>query len=180
MDTLSPVEHYPVVSYWSRGFYKIRSKRAFVFICACLEFVIGVWKKCSEAYILARAVRHSYMLLVLYACICFVRFANVKSSSVIHSLMMATGAISPVLIAIGIVVQINNSMADLPLSKFWTLNYYGQVLNEANLTNAVLSRTVLTRSDLGGATVEGADFSDAVIDLPQKLVHICFYPSIIA
>ncbi|XP_034701965.1 thylakoid lumenal protein TL20.3, chloroplastic isoform X3 [Vitis riparia] len=42
------------------------------------------------------------------------------------------------------------------------------VLNEANLTNAVLARTVLTRSDLGGAVIEGADFSDAVIDLPQK------------
>ncbi|MBA0611471.1 hypothetical protein Godav_012159, partial [Gossypium davidsonii] len=43
-----------------------------------------------------------------------------------------------------------------------------QVLNEANLTNAVLVRSVLTRSDLGGALIEGADFSDAVIDLPQK------------
>lgn len=46
-----------------------------------------------------------------------------------------------------------------------------QVLNEANLTNAVLVRTVLTRSDLGGALIEGADFSDAVIDLPQKQVY---------
>lgn len=46
-----------------------------------------------------------------------------------------------------------------------------QVLNEANLTNAILSRTVLTRSDLGGAVIEGADFSDAVLDLPQKLVQ---------
>lgn len=45
-----------------------------------------------------------------------------------------------------------------------------QVLNEANLTNAVLARTVLTRSDLGGALIEGADFSDAVLDLPQKQV----------
>ncbi|KAE8055974.1 hypothetical protein FH972_012777 [Carpinus fangiana] len=42
------------------------------------------------------------------------------------------------------------------------------VLNEANLTNAVLARTVLTRSDLGGALIDGADFSDAVLDLPQK------------
>ncbi|EOA37792.1 hypothetical protein CARUB_v10012683mg [Capsella rubella] len=42
------------------------------------------------------------------------------------------------------------------------------VLNEANLTNAVLVRSVLTRSDLGGAKIEGADFSDAVIDLLQK------------
>lgn len=45
-----------------------------------------------------------------------------------------------------------------------------QVLNEANLTNAVLVRSVLTRSDLGGAIIEGADFSDAVLDLPQKQV----------
>ncbi|XVF52674.1 hypothetical protein PTKIN_Ptkin05aG0037100 [Pterospermum kingtungense] len=46
------------------------------------------------------------------------------------------------------------------------------VLNEANLTNAILVRSVLTRSDLGGALIEGADFSDAVIDLPQKQVFI--------
>lgn len=45
-----------------------------------------------------------------------------------------------------------------------------KVLNEANLTNAILLRTVLTRSDLGGAIIEGADFSDAVLDLPQKHV----------
>ncbi|XP_034701959.1 thylakoid lumenal protein TL20.3, chloroplastic isoform X2 [Vitis riparia] len=50
------------------------------------------------------------------------------------------------------------------------------VLNEANLTNAVLARTVLTRSDLGGAVIEGADFSDAVIDLPQKQA-LCKYAS---
>lgn len=43
-----------------------------------------------------------------------------------------------------------------------------QVLNEANLTNALLVRAVLTRSDLGSAIIEGADFSDAVLDLPQK------------
>ncbi|XP_058782947.1 uncharacterized protein LOC131657581 [Vicia villosa] len=43
------------------------------------------------------------------------------------------------------------------------------VLNEANLTNAILSKTVLTRSDLGGAVIKGADFSDVVLDLPQKL-----------
>ena len=51
-------------------------------------------------------------------------------------------------------------------------------MNEANLTNAVLARTVLTRSDLGGALIEGADFSDAVLDLPQKQVcvgHNLFY-----
>ncbi|XP_057518647.1 thylakoid lumenal protein TL20.3, chloroplastic [Amaranthus tricolor] len=50
------------------------------------------------------------------------------------------------------------------------------VLNEANLTNAVLVRSVLTRSDMAGAIIEGADFSDAVIDLPQKLA-LCKYAS---
>lgn len=50
------------------------------------------------------------------------------------------------------------------------------VLNEANLRNAVLVRSVLTRSDLGGAVIEGADFSDAVLDLPQKLA-LCKYAS---
>lgn len=50
------------------------------------------------------------------------------------------------------------------------VNILAQVLNEANLTNAVLVRSVLTRSDLGGAIIEGADFSDAVLDLPQKQV----------
>ena len=50
-----------------------------------------------------------------------------------------------------------------------------QVLNEANFTNAVLVRSVLTRSDLGGALIEGADFSDAVIDLPQKQVFISLF-----
>lgn len=50
------------------------------------------------------------------------------------------------------------------------------VLNEANLTNAVLARTILTRSDLGGAIIEGADFSDAVIDLSQKQA-LCKYAS---
>lgn len=52
----------------------------------------------------------------------------------------------------------------------FSLYFSVQVLNEANLTNAVLVRTVLTRSDLGGAIIEGADFSDAVIDLAQKQV----------
>ncbi|KAI4303234.1 hypothetical protein MLD38_038888 [Melastoma candidum] len=50
------------------------------------------------------------------------------------------------------------------------------VLNDANLTNAVLVRSVLTRSDLGGALIEGADFSDAVLDLPQKQA-LCKYAS---
>lgn len=46
-----------------------------------------------------------------------------------------------------------------------------QVLNEANLKNAILVRAVLTRSDLGSAVIEGADFSDAVLDLLQKQVR---------
>ncbi|PIA35740.1 hypothetical protein AQUCO_03500235v1 [Aquilegia coerulea] len=50
------------------------------------------------------------------------------------------------------------------------------VLNEANLTNAVLARTVLTRSDLAKAIIVGADFSDAVLDLPQKQA-LCKYAS---
>lgn len=50
------------------------------------------------------------------------------------------------------------------------------VLNEANLKNAVLVRTVLTRSDLAGALIEGADFSDAVLDLSQKQA-LCKYAS---
>lgn len=52
------------------------------------------------------------------------------------------------------------------------------MLNEANLTNAILVRSVLTRSDLGGAVIEGADFSDAVIDLPQKQVILASQLSI--
>lgn len=50
------------------------------------------------------------------------------------------------------------------------------MLNEANLTNAILVRSVLTRSDLGGAKIEGADFSDAVIDLLQK--QVTFHSSV--
>ncbi|KAJ9555291.1 hypothetical protein OSB04_009905 [Centaurea solstitialis] len=50
------------------------------------------------------------------------------------------------------------------------------VLNEANLTNAILVRTVLTRSDLGRAVIDGADFSDAVLDLTQKQA-LCKYAS---
>eukprot|EP00270_Netrium_digitus_P007276 TRINITY_DN2122_c0_g1_i2.p1 TRINITY_DN2122_c0_g1~~TRINITY_DN2122_c0_g1_i2.p1 ORF type:complete len:272 (+),score=42.44 TRINITY_DN2122_c0_g1_i2:225-1040(+) len=50
------------------------------------------------------------------------------------------------------------------------------VLNEANLTNALLVRVVLTRSDLDGAIVDGADFSDAILDLPQKQA-LCKYAS---
>ncbi|KAH7331554.1 hypothetical protein KP509_20G040100 [Ceratopteris richardii] len=48
------------------------------------------------------------------------------------------------------------------------------VLNEANLRNAILVRAVLTRSDLASAIIDGADFSDAVLDLPQKQA-LCKY-----
>lgn len=34
----------------------------------------------------------------------------------------------------------------------------------------MLARSVLTRSDLGGAIIDGADFSDAVLDLTTKQV----------
>ncbi|KNA14469.1 hypothetical protein SOVF_107270 isoform A [Spinacia oleracea] len=53
------------------------------------------------------------------------------------------------------------------------------VLNEANLTNAVLVRSVLTRSDLTGALIQGADFSDVVLDYPQKLVKLDFTATLI-
>ena len=49
-----------------------------------------------------------------------------------------------------------------------------QVLNEANLTDALLVRAVLTRSDLGSAVIDGADFSDAVLDFAQKQVRLNF------
>lgn len=48
------------------------------------------------------------------------------------------------------------------------------MLNEANLTDALLVRAVLTRSDLGSALIDGADFSDAVLDFSQKQVRIYF------
>ncbi len=48
------------------------------------------------------------------------------------------------------------------------------VLNEANFKNANLSRAVLTRSDLGGAIIEGADFSNALVDRTQQLA-LCKY-----
>ncbi|KAL3699092.1 hypothetical protein R1sor_017114 [Riccia sorocarpa] len=50
------------------------------------------------------------------------------------------------------------------------------VLNEADLTDAILVRAVLTRSDLGKAIIDGADFSDAVLDLTQKQA-LCKYAS---
>lgn len=47
-----------------------------------------------------------------------------------------------------------------------------QVLNEANLTDALLVRAVLTRSDLGSAVIAGADFSDATLDFSQKQASV--------
>ena len=42
------------------------------------------------------------------------------------------------------------------------------VFVDADFTNAILSRVVLTLSDLTGATVTGADFSDALLDKPMQ------------
>ena len=50
------------------------------------------------------------------------------------------------------------------------------VLNNANFTDAILTRVVLTSSDLGDAIIEGADFSDALIDVGQKNA-LCKYAS---
>lgn len=43
---------------------------------------------------------------------------------------------------------------------------------QANLKNAILERAVFTRSDLGGANVEGADFTNALLDKTQQMVGI--------
>lgn len=48
------------------------------------------------------------------------------------------------------------------------------VYNNANFSNAVLARTVLTLADLGGANIEGADFTDALLDKTQQLA-LCKY-----
>lgn len=45
------------------------------------------------------------------------------------------------------------------------------MLNEANLKNAILQRAVFTRSDLGGANIEGADFTNALVDKTQQQVR---------
>ena len=50
------------------------------------------------------------------------------------------------------------------------------VLNNANFKDAVLTRVVLTSSDLGDAVIEGADFSDALIDEKQRQT-LCKYAS---
>lgn len=43
--------------------------------------------------------------------------------------------------------------------------------SQANLRNAILERAVFTRSDLGGANVEGADFTNALLDKTQQMVR---------
>merc|ERR1711924_546502 len=42
------------------------------------------------------------------------------------------------------------------------------VFVDADFTNAILTRVVLTLSDLPGAPVTGADFSDALLDKPMQ------------
>lgn len=48
------------------------------------------------------------------------------------------------------------------------------VFVNANFTDAILERVVLTLSDLNGATIEGADFTDALLDkaTQQKLCQV--------
>ena len=48
------------------------------------------------------------------------------------------------------------------------------VLNNANFKDAIMTRVVLTSSDLGDAVIEGADFSDALIDVKQQQA-LCKY-----
>ena len=48
------------------------------------------------------------------------------------------------------------------------------VLVNANFKDAVLTRVVFTSSDLGDAVIEGADFSDALIDVKQQQA-LCKY-----
>lgn len=48
------------------------------------------------------------------------------------------------------------------------------VINEANLKNTILQRAVLTRSDLGNAIVDGADFTNALLDKTQQMA-LCKY-----
>ena len=42
------------------------------------------------------------------------------------------------------------------------------VLVKADFTNAILNRVVLTSSDLEGAIVENADFTDALLDVKTQ------------
>lgn len=50
------------------------------------------------------------------------------------------------------------------------------VFVEANLKNAVLQRTVFTRSDFANANIEGADFTNALLDKTQQMA-MCKYAS---
>mmetsp|Transcript_24168 Transcript_24168/g.75916 ORF Transcript_24168/g.75916 Transcript_24168/m.75916 type:complete len:106 (+) Transcript_24168:2477-2794(+) len=47
---------------------------------------------------------------------------------------------------------------------------------EADFTNAILKRVILTLSDLNDAKIEGADFTDALIDRPMQQ-KLCRYAS---
>jgi uncharacterized protein YjbI with pentapeptide repeats len=46
----------------------------------------------------------------------------------------------------------------------------------ANFTNAILQRVVFTRSDLTGSIIEGADFTNSMIDKTQQIA-LCRYAS---
>jgi len=50
------------------------------------------------------------------------------------------------------------------------------VLNKANFTNAILTRVVFTSSDFTDSIIEGADFSDALLDVKQQRA-LCKYAS---
>lgn len=50
------------------------------------------------------------------------------------------------------------------------------VLNNANFKDAVLTRVVFTSSDLGDSIIDGADFSDALLDVKQQQA-LCKYAS---
>ena len=50
------------------------------------------------------------------------------------------------------------------------------VLNNANFKDAILTRVVFTSSDLSDSEIEGADFSDALLDTKQQQA-LCKYAS---
>lgn len=50
------------------------------------------------------------------------------------------------------------------------------VLNSVNFKDAILTRVVLTSSDLTDSIIEGADFSDALLDTKQQQA-LCKYAS---
>jgi hypothetical protein len=48
------------------------------------------------------------------------------------------------------------------------------VFVDSNFENAILQRVVFTRSDLGGARISGADFSNSLVDKSQQMA-LCRY-----